>query len=601
MKKIYLYSLGLAAALTFSSCEDFLDSKNYTGKDTSNFPMTEEDVDQMVSSVYKAAFYEQWQGNTDGNSANKYYSFSNLASDDMYGGGGQNDLSTQSMDHLLWQDDNQFDQFWTASYSTISRANSALEAVGNIADEDKRNQTKGELLFLRGITYFDLAKCFGNVPLMYSAPNNVEEAQQSPEQKTPQEVFKQVAHDLYVASQIMPAYKYDGWNTLKFGQASRWAAEALLARAFLYYTGFFGENSMPMFEEADFAGKTEVTKDDVVNALNDIINNSGHDLLADYRSLWPYANEETKKDYSFVSDLGEAWSEGNKEAIFSVNFAYRGEWDSQLHMTNQFSLFFGGPRFNDIDDSKFNLGSGDSVYPFGGGWGCGPVTPNLVSDWKAEEPNDPRFEASILTFPDSYNYAGDHNDNWMENTGYFQKKLGSVRSNGGNAASGDGYYSFCSQLSWIGAGATKGHYQASHAQALVLERFADVLLMHSELTGTADGMNRVRARVGLPAVGYSLEALQNERRWELAFEGFRWDDIRRWHIAETALAKQVGGRINNAGNWTEMKDQGDGYVARYKATNGYFKIPNTQVRLSNGGLKQNAGWEGDAGYYGSWK
>ena len=125
--------------------------------------------------------------------------------------------------------------------------------------------------------------------------------------------------------------------------------------------------------------------------------------------------------------------------------------------------------------------------------------------------------------------------------------------------------------------------------------------MHSELTETADGLNRVRARVGLPAVGYSLQALQNERRWELAFEGYRWDDIRRWHIAETALAKQVGQRINNAGTWTEMKDQGDGYVARYKATKGYCKIPATQVRLSNGGLKQNAGWEGDAGYYGSWK
>ena len=601
MKKIYLYSLGLAAALTFSSCEDFLDSENYTGKDTSNFPMTEEDVDQMVSSVYKAAFYEQWQGNTDGNSAHKYYAFSNLASDDMYGGGGQNDLSTQSMDHLLWQNDDQFDQFWTASYSTISRANSALEAVDNIADENKRNQTKGELLFLRAYTYFDLAKCFGNVPLMYSAPNSVEEAQQSPEQRTPEEAFKQVAHDLYVASQIMPAYKYDGWQTLKFGQASRWAAEALLARAFLYYTGFFNASSMPMFEDEDFAGKTEVTKEDAINAVNDIINNSGHSLLSDYRSLWPYANEETKKDYAFVSDLGEVWSEGNSEAIFSVNFAYRGSWDSQLHMTNQFALFFGGPRFNDIDDTKFNLGSSDSVYPFGGGWGCGPVTPNLVSDWKAVEPNDPRFEASVLTFPSNYNYAGDHNDNWMENTGYFQKKLGAVRSNGGNVSTGDGYYSFCAQLSWIGAGATKGHYQASHAQALVLERFADVLLMQSELTESAEGINRVRARVGLPAVGYSLQALQNERRWELAFEGYRWDDIRRWHIAPEALAKQLGGRINNAGNWTEMKDQGDGYVARYNATNGYFKIPATQVRLSNGGLKQNAGWEGDAGYYGSWK
>lgn len=600
MKKIYLLSLGLAATLTFSSCNDFLDSENYTGKDTSNFPMTEEDVDQMVSSVYKACFYEPWQ-NDNGNSAEKYYAFSNMASDDMYGGGGQNDLSTQALDHLLYQTDNQMEQYWAACYSAISRANSALAAVDNIADEDKRNQTKGELLFLRAFTYFDLAKCFGNVPLMDAAPNSVEEAQKSPEQKKPEEVFKKVASDLYIATKIMPAYKYDGWTTLKFGQVSRWAAEALLARVYLYYTGFFGASSLPMTETEEYPDVTEVTKDYVVGCLEDIINNSGHQLLDDYRSLWPYANEETKKDYSFVSDLGEAWSEGNKEAIFSINYAYRGEWDSQLHMTNQYALFFGGPRFNDIDDTKFNLGADDSVYPFGGGWGCGPVTPNLVSDWKAAEPNDPRFDASILTLPDNYNYAGDHNDNWMENTGYLQKKMGSVRSNGGNVKTGDGYYSFCAQISWGGAGATTGHYQASHAQALVLLRYADVLLMHSELTETADGMNKVRARVGLPAVGYSLTALQNERRWELAFEGVRWDDIRRWGIAPECLAKQVGGKINNAGTWTTMKDQGDGYVARYNATKGYYKIPANQVALSNGELKQNAGWEGTTGYYGSWK
>ena len=73
---------------------------------------------------------------------------------------------------------------------------------------------------------------------------------------------------------------------------------------------------------------------------------------------------------------------------------------------------------------------------------------------------------------------------------------------------------------------------------LYIIRFADVLLMHSELTGNADNMNRVRARAGLPAIGYSLEALQQERRHELAFEGQRFQDIRRWHIAETEQTEQ---------------------------------------------------------------
>jgi len=50
-----------------------------------------------------------------------------------------------------------------------------------------------------------------------------------------------------------------------------------------------------------------------------------------------------------------------------------------------------------------------------------------------------------------------------------------------------------------------------------------------------------------------------------------------------------------------MKDQGDGYVARYKATNGYFRIPQIEVDLSNGQLKQNPGWEGMQGFFASWK
>ena len=596
MKKIYLLGL-VAAALTFSSCEDFLDSENYTSKDSSNFPSTEEDVNQMVSSVYKSAFYQQWQGDY-GNNSEKYFAYANLASDDMYGGGGLNDQATQALDHILYQSDTQFEGFWSASYAAISRANGALASVDNIPNEELRNQTKGELLFLRAFTYFDLVKCFGNIPLLEKAPDNVQEGQTSPEQKSPEDIYKKIASDLYVATQIMPAYPYDGWKKVEFGKATRWAAEALLARVYLFYTGFFQKTSMPM-EPVEGYNATEVTKDYVVKCLEDVMQNSGFGLLDDYRSLWPYANEYTAKDYSYVSDLGEKWSEGNKEAVFSVNYAYRGEWDSQLHMTNQWALFF-GCRFSDQDDPKFTVGTEGSVYPFGNGWGIGTVTPNLVNDWKDKEPNDKRREASILTFPATYNYAGDHNDSWMENTGFFQKKLGAVRSGGGDVA-GDGYYTFCAQASWGGNGATKGHYQASSCQSLVLIRYADVLLMHDELTETNTGMTAVRARAGLPAVPYTLENLQNERRWEFAFEGLRWDDIRRWHIAPQCLAKQLGGKINNSGTWTTMKDQGEGYVARYNATNGYFKIPQYEVNLSNGGLKQNSGWGDGEGYYGSWK
>ena len=580
MKKILVY--GLTALLALTSCEDFLDSENYSGKDSGNFPKTENDVNQMIASVYEASFYQPFANNDVG----QYLTYANLASDDMYGGGGSDDKATQALDHFMYNNNTQMESLWSAAYKAISRANSALAAVDNVADEELRNQAKGELLFMRAFNYFDLVKCFGYIPLVEKSPENVAEAQTSPEQVEPQVVYAKIASDLKEAWETMPSYPYDGWSKLQYGKVSKWAAGALLARVYLFYTGFFGQSSLPTEDGSD------ITADYVKTVLDDIVAKSGHGLLADYRSLWPYANSATKADYDFVADLGETWSEGNKEVIFAINYKYLPEWSgSELHQSNQYALFFGIRNGAWQDSESFNKGAAGSTYPFGTGWGCGPVTPNFYEDWKAAEPNDKRREASVLEFPSDYDWS--NTSNWMEATGLHQKKFCAVRSSGGS------YYSFCSQL-W--GGGESGHFQASHCQSLPLIRYADVLLMRSELYQDADkGMNEVRARAGLASVGYSLEALQNERRWELAFEGYRWDDMRRWGITEQCLAKQLGGAIHNDGVATVMKDQGDGYVARFKATKGYYRIPQAQVDLSNGSIKQNAGWDGTTGYYSQWQ
>ena len=142
--------------------------------------------------------------------------------------------------------------------------------------------------------------------------------------------------------------------------------------------------------------------------------------------------------------------------------------------------------------------------------------------------------------------------------------------------------------------------QLAHTQDHVLIRFADVLLMHSELTGDATGLNRVRERVDLPAVGYSLEALKRERRWELAFEGQRYFDLMRWGDAADALAAQEGVAIKNKGIDTQMRGFGGGYRARYEATGGFWPIPQNEIALSDGVLVQNAGWGTPADEFPGW-
>ena len=577
MKFNKLFILGIASMLTFSGCDDFLDSQDYTGKNSTNFPSTTEDVNKMVAAVYKSTFYGPFQGNN----LEQYFSVANIMSDDMFGGAGVGDPWWQGLDHLMYAQTNQMQDLWTYSYEAIARANSALAVIDNIPDEETRNQTKGELLFMRAYNYYNLVLAFNNVPIIEKAPETVEEAQIAPEQREGKAVLKLIADDLYEACECMPSYPYDGWSKLAFGKVTRWAAETLLARAFLFYTGFYGESEMPKTEGS-------INKQYVVEKLDDCIKNSGHDLLSDYRSLWAYSNQYTAKDYDFVKDMTEAgtcYKEGNKEVILAINFQYQPAWSNKLHLTNQYGLFFGiRADNNNADDERFHVGTATSVYPFSTGWGCGTVATNLVSDWKNIEPNDPRRDASILAFPASL--KPETFSDACELTMYHNKKIPSIRSAGGQ------------RLSWsldqMGAAPTEtGNYQASNCTPLIVYRFADVLLMYSELTQDAATLNRVRNRVGLPAVAYSDQALRNERRWELAFEGSRWDDLRRWGIAGEALAKQAGQVMYNCGKPTTMPEAGGGYKQRYNETKGFYRIPKSQIDLSGGKYKQNAGWEDD--------
>ena len=578
------------AALALTSCEDFLDSQSYTGKNSTNFPSTSEDVDKMVAAVYKSTFYGPFQGNN----LEQYFSVANIMSDDMFGGAGVGDPWWQALDKLMYAQTNQMQDLWVYGYEAIARANAALSVVDNIADEETRNQTKGELLFMRAYTYYNLVLAFNNVPVIEKAPETVAEAQVAPEQKDGKEVFKYIADDIYEATSIMPSYGYDGWSKLPFGKVTRWAAEAFLGRAFLFYTGFYGESSMPMHEGA-------IDKAYVVGKLKDCIDNSGHDLLPDYRSLWSYSNKWTAKDYTYVQDMTEAdyYQEGNKEVLLAINFNYQSAWSSQLHLTNQYGLFFGiRADGNDMDDARFHWDpltaqeekdgmtlaekNPTSIYPFGTGWGCGTVATNLVNDWKLAEPTDLRRDASIIDMNQTKLDPGKFSDA-VELTMYHQKKITSVRSSGG--------YKYSWSIDAMGSDGT-GNYQASNCTPLTIFRFADVLLMYSELEKDAATLNRVRNRVGLPAVEYSEQALRNERRWELAFEGSRWDDLRRWGIAEEALSKQTGSAMYVLGAKATMTY--DNYAKRYQATKGFYRIPKSQIDLSGGVYKQNAGWEDDA-------
>jgi hypothetical protein len=123
--------------------------------------------------------------------------------------------------------------------------------------------------------------------------------------------------------------------------------------------------------------------------------------------------------------------------------------------------------------------------------------------------------------------------------------------------------------------------------------------MQSELKQDPTGLNRVRERSGLAPVAYSLDAIKNERRYELAFESIRYWDLLRWsgpslEEAGNALNKQTGFDLINAAVVVPMVKFD--YKARLKATEGYWPIPQTEIDLSDGVLEQNPGREPTAMY-----
>ena len=566
-----LYMAVTCALLTMSGCNDFLDTQNYVKKDTSNFPQNVDDANQLLTGVYG----ELNLLNADPDDAPFF--ISEVASDDRFASGGVNDNGAHGADKLLRYGVDQFANTWKKHYAGIYKANVALEGYEKVLDwesEAQKNSFYGQTYFLRAFYYFDLAQLFGEVPLILnSAGGNFHKS-------NPDVIYAQIASDLKNGIEMMDATKYPDFEA---GRATRWAAEALMARVFLFYTGYYGESSLPLLDGG------EVTKAEVITWLEDCRDNSGHDLVGDFRNLWPYTNEYTIDDYPYVAGKigvdGQPlkWAgDGNIETIFATKFS--NVYALSAGYVNYYALYFAPP-----------INVGKSTFPWGRGWGKACVTPNLWDDWLAEEPTDLRRQASIIDVTDPNemkNYTWGANSE-MEETGYWQKKIIAV------AAKDPSTGGFVNGFAVLASGA-RNHIQFCNTTDLIHIRYADVLLMHSELTQTTDGINKVRQRAGLPVISsYSLDALKRERRFELAFEGLRWFDLMRWGDAPDALEKQVGQPIRNAGVLLAMSSFSTGFKARYEATGGFWPIPDSQIDLSEGVLKQNKGWiEADAMFEG---
>ncbi len=597
MKKLLITAIAASLSLGFTACDDFLDSENYTEATTENYPASASDLNTLVAALYGVMN----QYSTD--PLQTPWMIWNVMSDDSNGAGGTGDVEASAIAHIMTNKDGLYDDAWHNTYVGISRANSIISSVGYMIDDSNRSdysQMLGEAYFLRGLYTMWGSQLWGDIPAYWeaSAPDPC------PQQDAETVIYPHILADFYTAYNLM-SY---GATTQGDGHATKAAAGGYLARAYMFYQGFYkkaGELATASLAAVTLPDQescegVSLTKDAVVTILEDVRDNSGNCLIEDFRLLWQYTNDLTAPDYNYVADLDTAgiyWAgNGNAEQLFQVQYSNIASWNGTIGMgfTNMTSLYV-----------SLRCGGDNNGYaatlPYAQGWGQGVINRGLWDTWSD---SDARKLATILDCEAEcgvFDYVSD----CSEETGLYNKKWIAVtcsESNFSDISSGP--------YTWWGVYRAASGYtqnngnsmQGDHFCDIVLMRFADILLMHTELTGDASGMNTVRARAGLAEKSYSWQSIKDERRYEFAGEGIRFNDLRRWSgknggascEAATALDAQAGTEINYCGKSAVLAhaNGANGWANRYASTDGFLFIPPAQISLAadESVLKQNEGW-----------
>jgi hypothetical protein len=409
-------------------------------------------------------------------------------------------------------------------------------------------------------------------------------------------VYAQITSDLKFAIDNMPSVAY---HALDPGHATKWSAEALMARVFLFYNGqAYGRTYSNSSATMPVAGGSAITNAQVVTWIDDCIANSGYSVVPTFGNLWPYSYKSANNNYPYAINNGFTWigddgSNGgnNKEAVFQIIYSNFGGWNNNQSTSycNSIDLFQG-----------WRL---QGTLPFGYGWGWCTVSPTVSSGNNWFAPGDLRKQGSVCDVTDAsegvtpaYSWGGD----LWEETGYWQKKYVpiNVKAPASAGASGN-IWNYSHEIYTL----TQLPYNTSldNVQNLVLIRFSDVLLMGAELgsTNALTYLNAVHVHSGLPAyTSASLANIQQERKAELAFEGIRYWDELRWGTLAADIQAENGVTIWNAATKTTYTPN----VSRFNKTKGFLPIPETQISLSGGVLQQNDGWnttDGDRIYQGN--
>lgn len=470
--------------------------------------------------------------------------------------------NVQKFNDGSWSPIQTLDDKWGNLYSGIRAVNLFLKNAEGLTFDDLKwnesykedmvlyNNYPNEARFLRAFFYFELIKRYGDVPLITDILTE-EEANKV----TKSSFDTVVSYIISECDEIIPKLPvtYATFGPVnETGRATSGAAMALKARVLLYAAS-------PLHNTSGAAQKWE----EAAKASKDIINKATYSLEANYNA---FINSVTSKELILES------REGNENYFERANFPIGLEGGNTGTCPTQ-----------NLVDSYEMVANGKSIT-------------DPTSGYNATNPyngRDPRLALTVIL-----------------NNSTFKSKTMEIWYGGANAApltnaTKTGYYLRKYVIEAVNLTPSN---TTSRQHTWVLFRYGEVLLNYAEAMNEVYGpenagtygmtalqaVNLIRARAKMPAFPAGLTKdqfrlkLQNERRVEMAFEGHRFWDIRRWKIGNTTkdiygmeITKNTDGTFNYTKKLIEQRI--------YEDKMNLYPIPLSEI-YKNNKLNQNTGW-----------
>ena len=551
MKKLQINIYILIAALTIVGCKkiDRLPESDFTDAD---FWRTETDLINASNRMYQELDAD-WVDNR---------------ADDAVNQGGPNLTSNGNRSVPNTSGD------WNDRYDEIFTANNILEKGGRAQVTDAiRNRYFAEARFFRAYAYSKLVKIYGDVPLVLKTLNI-----NSPELymgRTPKkQVIDSIYADLDFAAQWLP--RRADLPTAQFGRVTKSTALALKARVALH------EGTRAKFHNDQNSNWQNHLN--IAIAAAQAVMGEGHALFSNYGNLFLAAGEgPTNTENIFVKIYGIS----NTNIILAHNNSRdleNGRMAPTRNLLRQYLYSDGLPAWN-TDNTPTT-----TVSPLFVAEGTEPSYNTILDN------RDPRMSFTYYRSGDAA-YQGP----WVPKTSlgsrsaYAPKKGFSIPDQVLNGATVD----------------------------RILIRYAEVLLIFAEAKYELNGsitdadlnlsINLLRTRVGFgPKLTNTFvttnnlsmrEEIRRERTVELALEGFRFDDLIRWKMAEVLLPQELLGAKFIAIEWVGTNQNTLTLNANnilivepdparnFRADRDYwYPIPINEITLSGGNVIQNPNW-----------